>query len=142
MNTDYKKIRLEQEDKLKKALGHLKYTYAKIQSLPDDCELMNEEELETWESFAARFARVSDIFITRYLRTRILEEDPGFTGTIRDFLLKAEKMRLIDDTNEWLAIRELRNLAAHEYVEKGLTRFFRALKASAPSLFSIEQLFE
>jgi hypothetical protein len=142
MNADYKKIRTEQEDKLKKALVHLKYTYEKIRLLSEDCKLMNEEELETWESFAARFARVSDIFIARYLRTRILEEDPGFSGTLRDFLLKAEKMGLIDDTNKWLAIRELRNLAAHEYVEEGLTRFFRALKTHVPSLFCIDLLFE
>lgn len=142
MNADYKKIRTEQEDKLKKALVHLKYTYEKIRLLSEDCKLMNEEELETWESFAARFARVSDIFIARYLRTRILEEDPGFSGTLRDFLLKAEKMGLIDDTNKWLAIRELRNLAAHEYVEEGLTRFFRVLKTHVPSLFCIDLLFE
>ena len=103
---------------------------------------MNEEELETWESFSARFSRVSDIFITRYLRTRILEEDPGFIGTLRDFLLKAEKMGLIDDTNHWLVIRELCNLAAHEYVEEGLTRFFRALKESAPTLLGIAQHFK
>ena len=139
--TDYKKILCEQQIKLEKALSHLRYTYEKIQKLPDDCSQLNEEELETWESFAARFGRASDIFLMRYLRTRILEEDPGFIGTLRDFLLRAEKMNLIDDAKKWLAIRELRNLSAHEYVEEGLTKFYRLLKKHAPELLSIANLF-
>ena len=102
---------------------------------------MDEEQLETWESFAARFGRVSDIFLTRYLRSRVLEEDPGFSGTLRDFLLKAEKMNLIDDTTKWLSIRELRNLSTHEYGEEGLTKFYRSLKENACHLFSIKDLF-
>ena len=140
--TDFREIRLDQEIKLQKAIAHLQYTYEKIQKLPDDCSQMDEEQLETWESFAVRFGRASDIFLTRYLRTRVLAEDPGFSRTLRDFLLKAEKMNLIDSTNKWLAIRELRNLSSHEYLEEGLTKFYRSLRDCAPNLFAITALFE
>jgi hypothetical protein len=140
--TDYKKILREQETKLAKALSHLNYTYKKIQKLSDDCKQLDEDELETWESFASRFGRASDIFLMRYLRTRVLIEDPGFVGTLRDFLKKAEKMNLIDDAEKWLAIRELRNLAAHEYVEEGLTRFYRQLKEHASELLAVANIFD
>lgn len=139
---NYKNIKLQQEAKLLKALGHLKYTNKKIKDLSIDVTKMDDEQLETWESFAARFSRVADIFLAQYLRTRIKEEDPGFSGTLRDHLNLAEKIGLIDDAKEWLAIRELRNRAAHEYVEEDLSRFFRLLKEKTPTLLTIEKLLQ
>ncbi|HXW53301.1 MAG TPA: HepT-like ribonuclease domain-containing protein [Myxococcota bacterium] len=129
-----------QQEKLKKALAHLDYSYKKIASLPTNVEKLDEEMLETWESFAARFGRVCDIFLSRYLRTLVLIEDPGFSGTLRDFLNLAEKMRLINDAKDWLALRELRNIAAHEYSEKDMSIFFEALRNNCPKLLAISNL--
>lgn len=95
--------------------------------------------LETWESFAARFSRVSEIFLTRYLRTLILSDDPGFTGTLRDFMNQAEKLGIIDRTDTWMEIRAFRNMAAHDYSEKDLAQFFNALRQHCPKLLSIRQ---
>ena len=70
----------EQKGKLQRAITHLRYSYNKIINLPlpEQLSQFDEELLETWESFAARFSRVTDIFLTKYIRTLILQDDPGF----------------------------------------------------------------
>lgn len=128
-----------QKRKLLKALSHLKYSYNKIQGLSVDANLLDDEALETWESFAARFSRVTDIFLTRYLRTRVLLSDPGFSGTLRDFVNQGEKLGVVDDAEPWLAIRELRNISAHDYTEDDLSAFFERLMKECPRLLSLEK---
>jgi len=132
--------KLIQQQKLKKALAHLAYSYKKVTKLSPEVEKLDEEMLETWESFAARFARVCDIFLSRYLRTLVLIEDPGFSGTLRDFLNLAEKMGIISSTKDWLALRELRNITAHEYSDKDMGAFFLTLRQSCPHLLAITNL--
>ncbi|MCH9644804.1 MAG: hypothetical protein K0U23_08125, partial [Gammaproteobacteria bacterium] len=90
-------ILLTQMRKLCKALDHLEYSYKKILKLPVDANKLDDEMLETWESFAARFSRVTDIFLTKYLRSYVLVNDPGFRGSLRDYVNQAEKTGLIDD---------------------------------------------
>jgi len=126
--------------KLLKALSHLEYSYQKILKLPEDVEKLDEESLETWESFSARFGRVADIFLSKYLRLTILLDDPGFTGTLRDFVNQAEKLKMIEDANIWMAIRELRNISSHDYSESDLSAFFRQLKKECPKLLTITAL--
>lgn len=128
----------EYGSKLDKAIGHLQYSYQKIQDLSAMPAEMDDETLEVWESFAARFSRVADIYLTKYLRARVLSNDPGFTGSMRDFVNQAEKLGLIDDANAWMAIRELRNITAHDYTEEDLSAFFLRLKAECPKLLNIE----
>lgn len=128
----------EQKSKLLKALQHLEYSYKKILKLPEHPDQLDEESLETWESFAARFARVADIFLMKYLRAFVLQQDPGFTGSLRDFVNQAEKLNLIDDAEKWMRIRELRNISAHEYTDKDLVEFFKRLKQECPFLLVIK----
>jgi len=130
----------ETKRKLRKALEHLQYSYNKINKLSTNVKQLNEEELETWESFSARFSRVSDMYLTKYLRSSILLEDPGFTGTMRDFIHQGEKLDLIDDANAWMMIRGLRNLSAHDYTEKEIKLFFEHLKAQCPRLLAIKEI--
>lgn len=136
--TSYDKLLNNYRQKLLKALSHLEYSYRKIMMLPDDVSVLDEETLETWESFCARFARVSEIFLTRYLRSYILFTDPGFTGTLRDFVNQGEKLGLIDDSRAWMSIRELRNITSHDYSETDLTQFFIRLKNETPRLLAIK----
>lgn len=133
--TNYEKLSEIQRRKLQKAQRYLQYSYNKILDLPDEVERLDEESLETWESFAARFSRFSDIFLTQYLRTLVLIDDPGFTGSLRDFVNQGEKLGIIDDAKAWMAIRELRNMTAHDYSEKDLSEFFKRLKKECPRLF-------
>jgi hypothetical protein len=130
------------ETEIIEALKHLVYSDKKIQPLPSDPALLNEETLETWESYAARFARVTDIFLAKYLRTAALINDPAFRGELRDFVDKAEKSGLISSSDRWMEIRELRNKIAHEYSRTELKLTFEAVKKNAPFVISeLKRLF-
>lgn len=128
-----------QKNKLIKAIGHLDYSYAKVLKLPTELAQLDEETLETWESFAARFSRVADLFLTKYLRACILLQDPGFSGTFRDMLNQGEKLSIVDNIEPWMAIRELRNISAHEYTDKDLSAFFNRLREETPRLLALKQ---
>ena len=138
--SSYQNLLAISQQKLLKALRHLDYSYQKIQKLPVDVTQLDEESLETWESFSARFARVADIFLTRFLRAYVLTNDPGFEGTLRDFVNQGEKLGLIDDARVWMGIRELRNITSHDYSENDLTQFFSRLKTETPRLLKIKAL--
>src|SRR4051812_32183203 len=101
-----------------KGIEHLTYSFRKIQGLSSDPSILSTQDLESWEGFVARFARVSDIFLAKYLRTYVLKGDPAFRGSLRDFVNQAEKLGLVEDVEQWMVIRELRNITAHEYSEK------------------------
>lgn len=126
------------EAEVRSALSYLEYSDKKIQSLPLDPKDLNAETLETWESYLARFARVTDIFLTKYIRSYILNLDPAFRGELRDFVDKAEKNNLIDSSDKWMEIRELRNKISHEYSNKELKAIFESVKKYTP--FVIAQI--
>lgn len=78
--------------------------------------------------------------MSKYLRSYVLLDDPGFSGSLRDFVNQGEKLGMIDDATAWMRIRELRNLSSHEYNEKDLTHFFQAIKTECPKLLAITNL--
>ena len=68
---DYlKKITLQ----LKKAIQHLEYSYHKVNQLPAHPDKLDEETLETWESFCARYSRVIDLFLMKYLKAQVRKD--------------------------------------------------------------------
>ena len=140
--TNYAALLNETRLKLLKALEHLNYSYNKIIHLPDNLAQMDEEIMQTWESFTVRFSRVSDIFIKHYVKTKIAIEEPGFKGTTRDYINKAEKLALIESAHQWIAIREIRNVSVHEYADEDLTALYQKLKSLCPTLLAIRQLLE
>lgn len=138
--TNYQKLIEDYKRDLMKSLYYLKYSYQKIQGLPSKLENADPETLETWESFVSRFSRVTDIFVMKYLKVRILNEDPAFQGTVRDFLNKAEKMYLIEDAHQWFDIRDLRNKISHDYTESELENHLETIKKYIPVVFAIEKV--
>ena len=138
--TAMERISQDYAKKLKKALEHLRYSHDKILRLPTDSSKLNEGQLETWESFSARFSRVVDLFLTKYLRTVVLQNDPGFDGSLRDFVNQAEKIGLIESAQRWMAIRELRNITAYEYADEDLKGYFEQTRKLAGELLRIEKI--
>lgn len=119
---------------LKKALGHLEYSYKKATHTLKKPQLA-EDDLEDLEGFGARFARASDIAVQKFLRLKVLEKDPGFNGGVIDVLNQAEKFGWIGSAREWSRIRELRNVTAHEYSEtEARTLYGEILKLCGPVL--------
>ena len=125
---------------LVKAIDHLEYSFNKIKRLDIIEASKDDESLETWESFCARFARVADIFLMKYIRLSIKLEDPGFNGTFRDVLNYAEKISLIEDMSVWLKIRALRNTIAHDYAVEDIAILLNAIKQATPTLLKIREI--
>jgi len=130
-------LKLKYAEQLKKALKHLEYSYKKSLSLPMTEKEMDEEILETWEGFSSRFARVVDIFTTKYLKCCVLLADPAFDGSYRDLLDSSEKLKLIESSDFYMKMREIRNIHSHDYREDKLILFLTDLKTYAPELLKI-----
>lgn len=126
-------------EELSKAYKHLKYSFDKIQTMNlDSVSDEDEESLETLESFSSRFARFTDILIAKYFRVLVLEKDPAFRGSIIDILNQAEKYGWINSAAQFKKIRELRNLAAHEYLLKDYISLYRELLKLCPICLSVD----
>lgn len=136
---DFKDLLSLYKQSLIKAIQHLEYSFAKVQKLPTDPGELNEESLETWESFSVRFARVVDIFTSKYIQSYIKLDDPGFEGSLRDFVNQAEKLGLVDCADDWMIARGLRNITAHEYKNSSLHEFFIALLNFTPELIQLKK---
>jgi hypothetical protein len=114
--------------KIVKSLKYLEYSYNRTLSMPTNPAKMSDAQLEAWDGFASRFARSSDIFLSKYIRSFILKDDPAFDGGFRDQLNRAEKLGLIEDANVWMEIRELRNATVHEYSDQDLEKIFEKFR--------------
>ncbi len=106
--------------KIIKSLKYFEFTYLRVSKLKTNPHLLTDQEFEIWDGFATRFSRTSDLFLSKYIKAAVLKDDPGFDGTFRDYLNRAEKLKLIDNTLDWLEIRSLRNVIVHDYSEDDL----------------------
>lgn len=125
--------------KLIKALSYLEYTYDKVKRLPTQLTMLAPDEFERWDSMATRFARASDLFLSTYLKAAIRNDDPAFDGSFRDYLNRAEKLGLIDSIDVWLDIRDLRNVAVHEYSEGDLEKILKKFLQYTPLLLELRK---
>lgn len=127
---------------LEKALRHLEWSQRKLAGRIPRVAEMDDETLEAWEGFVSRFARASDLFLQKYLRGRVLRDDPAFRGSVRDLLNTAVKAGYIDAVEPWLQIRELRNLAVHEYGEESTDAALQEMVRLTPLLIDTRRLFD
>lgn len=68
------------------------------------------------ESFSAKFSRMQDTMMDK-LMPQLLRASGEIPGTAIDNLNRAEQLGLISSSDNWIAMRRLRNLLVHEYVE-------------------------
>ncbi len=129
-------LRIKIQNDLRKSKQHLEFSFNKVK-LMVLAKDMQEEQLETLESFSSRFARFSDLLISRYFRLKALENDPAFRGSVIDLLNQAEKFSWISSADIWLRIRELRNIAAHEYSAEDYLKLYEELVRLTPELLKI-----
>jgi len=78
--------------------------------------LRTPEGIDRLESFGAKFARLQDTLVDKLLPVLLarLGEHPG---AAIDNLNRAERLGLLDDVDQWLGVRRLRNRLVHEYME-------------------------
>ena len=118
-------------------LDLLKYNYAillqSIQTLEKSLEKCKKiggkdnysfEEMESFDSLTSKFARTSDIYTQKVLRTVLilLRESQN---TFIDMVNKAEQIELINSADNLINIRDLRNEIAHEYIEEELFEIYK-----------------
>lgn len=94
--------------------------------LGDDCAV-DTARLETLvaddigidrlESFGAKFGRMQDTIVDK-LVPAILNAVGEHTGAAIDNLARMERLELVNDTDEWLEMRRLRNRLVHEYIDR------------------------
>ena len=97
---------------------------------------LTEEQVDAFEAFTGRYARVSDMIIQKVFRAiDAVEFEEG--GTLIDVINRAHKRGFIETIEEIREIRELRNEIAHEYVLEDLKSLFADILKFAPRLIEI-----
>jgi len=117
----------EKDDKLKEAIqlcsihrDRMDYAYSKLENrFPLTIEIYNElslDELSFFDQLIFRFSKMQDCMGGK-LFPAILEklgEDVRGLSFI-DILDKLEELQFLNSSNEWLLLRETRNIVTHEY---------------------------
>lgn len=126
--------------KTEKAEKRLRASFEKAKLLINAKHDYTDDELEVIEGLTSRFARLSDILISKIFR--LLEKiDLDDSKTVRDSIILAEKKGLINSGEKFFRIRELRNFTAHEYEEEDLFASISEIMELIPVLFdSVERI--
>ncbi len=90
---------------------------------------------ESLDALTSKFARVSDIFTQKVLKSLILltrEDAPTFV----DRMNLCEKLGVITSAADLIEIRDLRNQIAHEYLSENLTEVYEDCMALSEKLLA------
>jgi len=134
---DRRAILKESLDALHKAAEQLRYSIEKCSALPMP---FTPQGLESIEALTSRFARTSDLFTHKAVRSLLyyLREDIASFLDAANFL---EKTQIAPSANDVIEVRELRNEIAHEYSDRDTLELRDACLALSPTLFAmIEKL--
>lgn len=96
----------------------LKYLEKLVPITVTQYEKLTEQEFSFVDQMSYRFGKLQDT-MGRLLRSLLiaLEEEAQQLPFI-DVLNRAEKIGIIESAQEWITLRELRNILTHEYSEK------------------------
>ena len=111
---------LKNLEEFKNNLEWLKKSLKKCQSFVDkNPKNLTDPQLEAIEALFSRFSRSVDMLINRILRgIDILEFED--VGTKLDIAIRAERRGFVENFEELIALKDLRNELAHEYVGERL----------------------
>ena len=131
----YKKQIDKEIANLDKSITALSHSYDKCRKIGETKEYGLDEQ-EGFEALTSRFARSSDILTQKVLKSLfiLLHEN---IKTIIDSANLLEKLDIIDNADELLNIREVRNQIAHDYVTENINSFFLEVLNYVPLLKQI-----
>ncbi len=132
---DLKEILLDNISLLEKSLSVLEESYNRCKKIGFK-DSYSSEELVEFEALTSRFARSVDILTSRLIRSllRYLREEKR---TLIDVASYLEKLGLVDSADEFLELRDIRNLIAHEYIFENLNDLFFTVLEKTPVVFKI-----
>ncbi|MGZ3744779.1 MAG: hypothetical protein ACXWRA_13370, partial [Pseudobdellovibrionaceae bacterium] len=64
--------------------------------------------------------------------------DPAFRGSFMDLLNLSEKFGAIQSAAKWFRIRELRNVAAHDYAAEDFKALYQELLDLTPEILAVD----
>ena len=119
---------------LKQALPSFERSLVKCRDLDFSSPISFETE-ESLDALSSKFSRLSDIFTQKALKTLIfvLRED---APTFLDRMNLCEKLGIIPSAEEIIAIRDLRNIIAHEYLSENLVEIYMEIIRLSDSLLT------
>ena len=111
------------------------FTPTELQAMCDHIDFA-----ERLDAFVARFGRLQDLLGDKFLPAwlRAMQEAPA---SALENLDRAEKLGLIRSTDEWVALRKLRNRMVHEYIRNpaALADAVNAAHAAIPMLVMLSE---
>ena len=110
---------------LKQALPSFERSLVKCRDIDFSPPISFESE-ESLDALSSKFSRVSDIYTQKVIKTLLflLRED---APTFLDRMNLSEKLGIISRAGELIAIRDLRNIIAHEYLSENLVEIYREI---------------
>lgn len=134
--SDDKLLRLLQDDlaSIRLAAASLERSLVKCANLTPTPRQSFEDE-ETFDALTSRFARTADILTQKVLKTTVLllrEDAPTFI----DRMNLCAKLGVIPSADEMIAVRDLRNMIAHEYATDDLIGLYTETVELSPALLS------
>ncbi len=129
----HKQLLNEELNLMRKSMGSFQLSVIKCSSFIAK-EEHSFEEMESFDSLTSKFARTSDIYTQKVLRTCFALLHEPFIPFI-DLVNQSEKIALVRSADELIQIRDLRNQIAHEYK-------MDALHSIIPEVISMNSLLE
>ena len=110
---------------LKQALPSFERSLVKCRDIDFSPQISFETE-EALDALSSKFSRVSDIYTQKVIKTLLflMRED---APTFLDRMNLCEKLGIISSAEELIAIRDLRNIIAHEYLSENLVEIYREI---------------
>ena len=122
---------------LEKSLSYLLESYETCKKIGIK-ENYTSKELVEFEALTSRFARSVDILTARVIRSLLYllgEERP----TLIDVANYLEKLKVIENADDLLLLRDIRNLISHEYVFENLRELYREVLKQTPKVFELSK---
>jgi len=103
-------------------LHHLERSYHQVtDELPlqlDHINKLTDAQIDRLDLYLGRFSKLQDFIVSKLFRSLALAslEDTSQDVSLIDTLRRMEKYGIVQDLNDWLEIRLLRNSLTHEYL--------------------------
>lgn len=107
----------EKREALNRLRLGLLFTESRLTWPIPNTQTCDAETLEKLSAFSERFAKIQDVLASAMRHSLLLKGENPLT--FADVLMLMEKLEIIDDQQEWINIRLLRNIAAHDYTTDG-----------------------
>jgi len=98
-------------------------------------EELSEEQLTNLEALSSRFGRSIDILIYKVLRNLDIYELEDVENKL-DILIRAEKRGLVEDYEQLIEMKDLRNRLVHEYITD-IVKIFKLVIQYTPKLLEV-----